>query len=191
MKKRVSTFETVKNMGRSIVTSSERINVEALRMHRSKPQEKATAWGSGDFKALISINAGKYRPVELRPANEPDAKPQRQAKPKHEPKKLERKPKPEHIPGAKHNVGYRQRKIELSDTGVRIDAMLRKNNTNIRRVSRLLGMKPDTFMNAMRPGSRCKKETFEAISKHFGVSLEWLMYGDKNETQYEQDGADK
>lgn len=156
----------------------------------SRAKRKASAWGNGDFASVLRQNMNKYctdystevpQGIHLPEGNRTElyeAHTQSGTHQSIEPKpKFERTPKPEHLPGAKHHVGYRQRKIELSEIGLRIDRLLCKNNTNIRRVSRLLGMKPDTFMNAMRPDSRCKEETFQAIADYFEVTLDYLING--------------
>lgn len=46
-------YEVLKAMSRSIETSSKRINLEAIMKYNDKYQQKADAWGRGDFKALI------------------------------------------------------------------------------------------------------------------------------------------
>lgn len=148
----------------------------------SKEKAKAAAWGAGDFASLVRMNVNKssnISAVDIPQSVPMPDKAEELHNERTEPKKNVRHPKPEHLPGVKHNVGYRRRKIELSEVGVRIDRLLCKNNTNIRRVSRLLGMKPDTFINAMKPDSHCKQETFKVIAEHFDVSYEYLMSGEK------------
>lgn len=129
----------------------------------SVAKDKAQAWGSGDFKALLKMNSKSYQPQGAMPVDD-DIKPQE-------------KPK-EILP---RRTGYHKRRMELSEIGIRIDALLRKNNTNIHKLSVAIKKKEHTIALAMQPNALTKRTTYEAIANYFGVSADYLINGeDKN-----------